>query len=147
MKASVTITQALQHSGPCQSWPTVKWLPSRSTKNYLVNRKRVTSSDCMLPFFPGLNERSRYNRWKRDLLSVLLAVRLSLQLVMDTLRLADVGAIDSAPVPFVSWQPTQGGVNSWTLPAMVSVPAKRCSAPAASCTRTSASPVSSWGAS
>ena len=34
------------------------------------------------PFFPGLNERSRYNRRKRDLWSVILAVRVSLQIVL-----------------------------------------------------------------
>src|SRR6266542_3589900 len=30
----------------------------------------------LLPFFPGLNERSRYNRRKRSLWSVILAIRL-----------------------------------------------------------------------
>src|SRR5438874_8585468 len=37
----------------------------------------------LLTFFPGLNERSRYNRRKRDLWSVILAVRISLQIVLD----------------------------------------------------------------
>src|SRR5437868_7236784 len=55
-------------------------------------------------FFPGLNERSRYNRRKRDLWSVILAVRVSLQLVLDTLQLEETAAIDSAPVPCVSYK-------------------------------------------
>jgi hypothetical protein len=56
-------------------------------------------------FFPGLNERSRYNRRKRDLWSVILAVRMSLQLVLETLQLEETAAIDSAPVPCVSYIP------------------------------------------
>src|SRR6267143_7284448 len=44
-------------------------------------------------FFPGLNERSRYNRRKRDLCSVILAVRVSLQMVLDALELEDTAAV------------------------------------------------------
>lgn len=55
----------------------------------------------LLPFFPRLNERSRYNRRKRDLWSVILAVRLSLQVALDALNLEETGAVDSAPVPCV----------------------------------------------
>jgi hypothetical protein len=58
----------------------------------------------LLPFFPGLNERSRYNRRKRDLWSVILAVRMSLQLVLEALQLEETAAIDSAPVPCVSYK-------------------------------------------
>src|SRR5437868_11150873 len=38
-------------------------------------------------FFPGRNERSRYNRRKRDRWSVILAVRVSVQLVLGALAL------------------------------------------------------------
>lgn len=55
----------------------------------------------LLPFFPGLNERSRYNRRKRDLWSVILAVRVSLQIVLDAVELEETAIIDSAPVPCV----------------------------------------------
>src|SRR5437870_1405046 len=55
-------------------------------------------------FFPGLNERSRYNRRKRDLWSVILAVRVSLQIVLDALQLEETAAIDSAPVPCVGYK-------------------------------------------
>ena len=60
------------------------------------------------PFFPALNERSRYNRRKRDLWSVILAVRLSLQLVRDAFELEETAAIDSAPVPCVSYKRGKG---------------------------------------
>src|SRR5438270_3965023 len=61
------------------------------------------------PFFPGLNERSRYNRRKRDLWSVILAVRVSLQIVLDGLQLEETAAIDSAPVPCVSYKRSKQG--------------------------------------
>src|SRR5205085_10253526 len=55
-------------------------------------------------FFPGLNERSRYNRRKRDLCSVILAVRVSLQIVLEALELEETAAIDSAPVPCLGYK-------------------------------------------
>jgi Transposase DDE domain len=54
--------------------------------------------------FPGLNQRSRYNRRKRDLWSVILAVRMSLQIVLDALLLEETAVIDSAPVPCVGYK-------------------------------------------
>src|SRR5260370_21263234 len=56
------------------------------------------------PYFPGLNERSRYNRRKRNLWCVILAVRISLQVVLDALELEETAAIDSAPVPCVGYK-------------------------------------------
>ncbi|HEX3643792.1 MAG TPA: IS982 family transposase [Ktedonobacteraceae bacterium] len=55
-------------------------------------------------YFPGLNERSRYNRRKRDLWSVIPAVRMTLQVVLDTLLQEETAVIDSAPVPCVSYK-------------------------------------------
>jgi len=55
-------------------------------------------------FFPRLNERSRYNRRKRALWSVILAVRTSLQFVQESLYLEETAAIDSVPVPCVSYK-------------------------------------------
>lgn len=57
----------------------------------------------LFPFFPGLNERSRYNRRKRDLWSVILAIRLSLLIALAANE-ADTAAIDSAPVPVVGYK-------------------------------------------
>ncbi len=54
--------------------------------------------------FPGLNERSRYNRRKRDLWSVILAVRISLQVVQDALEMEETAVIDLAPVPCVGYK-------------------------------------------
>src|SRR5436309_10740577 len=55
-------------------------------------------------FFPGLNERSRYNRRKRDLWSVILAVGVSLQIVLQAQQLEETAAIDSAPVSCVGYK-------------------------------------------
>ena len=55
-------------------------------------------------YFPSLNERSRYNRRKRDLWSVIEASRMSLQIVLDALLLEETGVIDSVPVPCVSYK-------------------------------------------
>ncbi len=46
----------------------------------------------------------RQNRRKRDLWSVILAVRVSLQLVLEALQLEKTAAIDSAPVPCVGYK-------------------------------------------
>lgn len=48
--------------------------------------------------------RSRYNRRKRDLWSVMLAVRMSLQIVLDALLLEETAVIDSVPVPCVGYK-------------------------------------------
>ena len=57
----------------------------------------------LLPFFPRLNERSRYNRRKRDLWSVILAIRCGV-LVMLRASSHDTAVVDSAPVPVVGYK-------------------------------------------
>jgi Transposase DDE domain len=73
-----------------------------------VNRARITSSACIKPVCghssPDWHERSRYNRRKRDLWAVILAVRISLQVVLDALEREETAAIDSAPVPCVGYK-------------------------------------------
>jgi hypothetical protein len=59
--------------------------------------------ESLLPFFPGLNERSRYNRRKRDLWSVTLAVRMSLLIALGANE-ADTAAVDSAPTPCIGYK-------------------------------------------
>ncbi len=54
-------------------------------------------------YFPKLNERSRYNRRKRDLYRVFLAVRLSLGFILNLDEVETV-AIDSAPIPVVGYK-------------------------------------------
>jgi hypothetical protein len=57
----------------------------------------------MKSYFPHLNERSRYNRRKRDLWSVILAIRLSVLLLLKAWEYEEA-VIDSAPVPAVSYK-------------------------------------------
>jgi len=51
-------------------------------------------------FFPNLPERSRYHRRKKDLWSIILALRVVLLVVLRAFAV-EVGAIDSAPLPTV----------------------------------------------
>jgi hypothetical protein len=58
----------------------------------------------LLQFFSARTERSRDQRRKRDLCSVILAVQVSLQLVLEALQREETAAIDSAPLPCVSYK-------------------------------------------
>ena len=59
--------------------------------------------DELKSYFPRLNERSRYNRRRRSLYRVFLAVRLSLGTVLN-LREMKTTSIDSAPVPIMGYK-------------------------------------------
>jgi len=59
--------------------------------------------DQLRLFFPRLNERSRYNRRKRDLWSVILAIRCGV-LVMLHAADHDTAVVDSAPVPVAGYK-------------------------------------------
>jgi hypothetical protein len=108
MKGSAVIQQALKRPGPAPrlsdseviTLALYQELIGEPREDHFLRLHRAS----LLPFFPGLNERSRYNRRKRDLWSVILAVRVSLQLVLDALELEETAAIDSAPVPCVSYK-------------------------------------------
>jgi hypothetical protein len=63
---------------------------------------RLHGTDLRL-YFPRLNERSRYNRRKRSLWSVTLALRYGI-LVMLHANEYDTAAVDSAPVPVVGYK-------------------------------------------
>lgn len=54
-------------------------------------------------YFPNLNERSRYNRRKRDLWSIILAIRVTLLFLLHVFE-TDTALTDSAPVPAVSYK-------------------------------------------
>jgi hypothetical protein len=108
MKGSPVIQQALQRPGPAPQLSDSEVI-TLALYQELIGEPREDHffrlhQASLHSFFPGLNERSRYNRRKRDLWSVILAVRVSLQLVLDTLELAETAAIDSAPVPCVSYK-------------------------------------------
>lgn len=57
----------------------------------------------LLKYFPNLIERSRYNRRKRDLWSVILGVRVSILLMLRAHE-EEVVSIDSAPIPAMSYK-------------------------------------------
>ena len=108
MKGSAMIQAALKRSGPAPHLSDSEVI-TIALYQELIGEPREDHffrlhQASLRPFFPGLNERSRSNRRKRDLWSVILAVRVSLQLVLDALQLEETAALDSAPVPCVSYK-------------------------------------------
>ncbi len=108
MKGSAVIQHALKRPGPAPRLSDSEVI-TLALYQELIGEPREDHffrlhQASLQPFFPGLNERSRYNRRKRDLWSVILALRMSLQLVLDALQLEETAAIDSAPVPCVSYK-------------------------------------------
>ena len=108
MKGSAVIQQALNRPGPAPSLSDSE-LVTIALYQELIGEPREDHflrlhQSSLQTFFPGLNERSRYNRRKRDLWSVILAVRVSLQIVLQAQQLEETAAIDSAPVPCVGYK-------------------------------------------
>ena len=108
MKGSPMIQQALDRPGPAPQLSDSE-LVTIALYQELIGEPREDHffrlhQEQLRRYFPGLNERSRYNRRKRDLWSVILAVRISLQIVLDALQLEETAAIDSAPVPCVGYK-------------------------------------------
>src|SRR5438094_4293054 len=113
MKGSAMIQQALERPGPAPRLSDSEVI-TLALYQELIGEPREDHffrlhQSSLRPFFPGLNERSRYNRRKRDLWSVILAVRLSLQIVLEALQLEETAAIDSAPVPCVGYKRAKQG--------------------------------------
>src|SRR2546421_2689082 len=108
MKGSPMIQQTLQRPGPVPHLSDSE-VVTLALYQELIGEPREDHffrlhQEQLRPYFPGLNERSRYNRRKRDLWCVILAVRISLQVVLDALALEETAAIDSAPVPCVGYK-------------------------------------------
>ena len=108
MKGSAVIQQTLKRPGPAPHLSDSE-LVTIALSQELIGEPREDHffrlhQASLWTFFPGLNERSRSNRRKRDLWSVILAVRVSLQMVLDALTLEETAAIDSAPVPCVGYK-------------------------------------------
>lgn len=108
MKGSPMIQQTLDRPGPAPSLSDSE-LVTIALYQELIGEPREDHffrlhQEQLRRYFPGLNERSRYNRRKRDLWSVILAVRISLQIVLDALQLEETAAVDSAPVPCVGYK-------------------------------------------
>src|SRR5207248_9192481 len=111
MKGSVVIRQALERPGPAPHLADSEVI-TLALYQELIGEPREDHffrlhHASLQTFFPGLNERSRYHRRKRDLWSVILAV--SLQIVLEALQLEETAAIDSAPVPCVSYKRAKHG--------------------------------------
>jgi hypothetical protein len=75
-------------------------------------------------YFPKLLERSRYNRRKRDLWKIILAIRIGF-LVLRKAYAEEIGIIDSAPVPVIAYKRdkratdfTSGGYGKCSSKAM-----------------------------
>src|SRR5438132_12198512 len=113
MKGSAVIRQALERPGPAPRLSDSELVTIALYQELIGERGEVhfcrLHQASLRTFFPGRNERSRYNRRKRDLWSVILAVRVSLQIVLDALELEETAAIDSAPVPCVSYKRAKQG--------------------------------------
>src|ERR1700730_9466355 len=108
MKGSAMIQQALERPGPAPHLSDSE-LVTIALYQELIGEPREDHffrlhQEQLRPYFPGLNDRSRYNRRKRDLWSVILAVRISLQVVLDAVELEETAVIDSAPVPCVGYK-------------------------------------------
>ncbi len=108
MKGSAVIQNALNRPGPAPSLSDSE-LITIALYQELIGEPREDHflrlhQASLQTFFPGLNERSRYYRRKPDLWSVILAVRVSLQIVLEALQLEETAAIDSAPVPCVGYK-------------------------------------------
>ena len=112
MKGSAMIQQALKRPGPAPHLSDSEVI-TLALYQELIGEPREDHffrlhHASLRPFFPGLNERSRYNRRKRDLCSAILAVRTSLQPVLDAFALEETAVIDSAPVPCVGYKRGKG---------------------------------------
>src|SRR5882757_2400091 len=108
MKGSAVIQEILKRPGPAPSLSDSE-VVTIALYQELIGEPREDHffrlhQEQLRAYFPGLNERSRYNRRKRDLWSVMLAVRMTLQIVLDALLLEETAVIDSAPVPCVGYK-------------------------------------------
>src|SRR5579864_5648876 len=108
MKGSAVIQQALKRPGPAPHLSESEVI-TIALYQELIGEPREDHffrlhQASLQTYFPGLNERSRYNRRKRDLWLVILAVRVSLQIVLEAFELEETATIDSAPVPCVSYK-------------------------------------------
>src|SRR5260221_9611212 len=82
MKGSSMIQHALERPGPAPRLSD-SYLVTIAVYQELIGKPREAHffrlhHASLRPFYPGLNQRSRYNRRKRDLCSVILALLLSL---------------------------------------------------------------------
>jgi hypothetical protein len=105
MKGLAVIQRALMRSGPApqlsESELVTIALPQERISEPRENLVFRLHQSSLHVFFPGLKERSRSTRRTRYLWSVILAVRVRVQIVLDAWQWEETAAIDSAPVPCV----------------------------------------------
>src|SRR5438067_12186811 len=128
MKGSAVIQQALKRPGPAPKLSDSE-LVTIALYQELIGEPREDHflrlhHASLQTFFPGLNERSRYHRRKRDLWSVILAVRISLQIVLDALSWKRRGPLIRLRCPVWATNGPKQLVTLWARPAMGSVVAK-----------------------
>jgi hypothetical protein len=108
MKGSTMIQQALERPGPAPQLSDSEVVTIALSQELLGEPREDhffrLHQASLRTFFPRRNERSRSNRRKRDLWSGILAVRVSVPLVLEAQQLEEAAAIDSAPVPCVSYK-------------------------------------------
>src|SRR6266446_4664248 len=148
MKGSAVIQHALKRPGPTPRLSDSE-LVTIALYQELIGEPREDHffrlhQSSLQTFFPGLNERSRYNRRKRDLCSVILAVRVSLQIVLEALQLEETAAIDSAPVPCVGYKRAKQASDFVGSADYGVCSSKAMKYLATNCTAWSALPGSSW---
>lgn len=108
MKESAVIQQALLRPGPAPRLSDSEVITLALYQELLGEPREDhffrLHHESLQVFFPDLNERSRYNRRKRDLWAVILAVRVSLPIVLDALAWEETAVIDSAPIPCLGYK-------------------------------------------
>jgi len=107
MKSSLVIQSASKRPGPDPNLSDAE-IVTLAIYQELIGEPREDHffrlhSSGLKQYFPDLNERSRYNRRKKDLWSIILAVRTSLTILLNTSDYK-VAIIDSAPVPVTSYK-------------------------------------------
>lgn len=108
MKESAVIQHTIQRPGPVPRLSDSEVI-TLALYQELIREPREDHffrlyQQSLLVFFPGLNERSRYNRRKRDLWSVILAIRVNLRIVLKALAWKETALIASVPAPWVGYK-------------------------------------------
>jgi hypothetical protein len=107
MKASPTIMAASKRPGPCPALSDSE-IVTIALYQELIGEPREDHffrlyGTELRQYFPRLNERSRYNRRKRGLWSIILAIRCGVLVMLHTADY-DTAVVDSAPVPVVGYK-------------------------------------------
>ncbi|GHO62862.1 hypothetical protein KSC_017540 [Ktedonobacter sp. SOSP1-52] len=128
MKGSVVIQQALERPEPAPQLSDSE-VVSIALYQELIGEPREDHffrlyQEQLRPFLPMLNERSRYNRRKRALWAVILAVRASLHLVQEACKWKRPLPLTRPLFPVSATNAARRRAISLVLPTMAYAPAK-----------------------